>query len=129
MAIFEILLCTDEGSVLVESGRETLLPGETWAFSGATGQLICGTVIQPSLGVVNYSASTKYDDCGDCLENTLEFFTANTAYVGCIICCPCDTGSTVNQVTVPHPTWTDNYGNPVVQANSVVLGGPNGLNS
>ena len=129
MAIFEILLCTDEGTILVESGEQTLLPGQTWAFSGATGQLICGTVIQQSLGTPNYSASTEYEGCGDCLENTLEFFTANTAYEACIICCPCGTGATVNEVSVPHATWTDNYGNSVVQGNSVVLGGPNGLNS
>jgi hypothetical protein len=48
----------------------------------------------------------------------------------CEICCDCGaTGSTVNQITPPHPVWTDGYGSAVRQLNMIVLGGPNGLNN
>ena len=127
MSTFQILLCTDEEYVLGESGEETLNAGETWAFSGANGQIICGTVVAAAAGVPNYSAVTLYDGCGECLNATLEFFTAGTPYEACVICCPCGTGSTVNSVSTPHPTWTGLNGQVVVQANAVELGGMNGL--
>jgi len=129
MSTFQILVCTDEQIILAESGEETLSPGQTWAFSGATGEIICGTVIQPSPGVPNYSAATQYNGCGECLEETLEFMTAGTPYEACVICCPCGTGSTVNSVSTPHPVWTGLNGEVVVQASAVQLGGMNGLNS
>jgi hypothetical protein len=37
-------------------------------------------------------------------------------------------GTVATSVDTPHPTWTDNYGNVVVQGNAVLLGG-NGLNA
>jgi hypothetical protein len=129
MSTFQILVCIDEQIILAESGRETLSPGQTWAFSGATGEIICGTVVQPSPGVPNYSATTRYSGCGQCLEATLEFMTAGTPYEACVICCPCGTGSTVNSVSTPHPVWTGLNGEVVVQASAVQLGGMNGLNS
>jgi len=43
------------------------------------------------------------------------------------VCVECS-GSTFT-VETPHPVWTDNQGNPVVQLNMVVLGGENGVNS
>ena len=129
MSTFQILLCTDEQYILGESGEETLNPGETWAFSGANGQLICGTVVEAAIGIPNYSAVTLYEGCGDCLEETLVFITANTPYEACVICCPCGTGSTVNSVSTPHPVWTGIYGEIITQGNAVQLGGMNGLNS
>ena len=70
----------------------------------------------------------SYDGCEQCLFlNTPR--SGNTAYEECIICCPCDTGATVNSVSAPHPEWTDGYGTQVTQLNMVVLGGPNGLNA
>jgi hypothetical protein len=51
-------------------------------------------------------------------------------YTECVICCDCgSTGSTVTQVSPPHPVWTDGYGTPVNQLNMVTLGGMNGLNN
>jgi len=129
MSTFQILLCTDEQPILVESGRETLNAGETWSFSGASGEIICGTVVQASQGIPNYSAVTLYDGCGDCLADTLEFITAGTSYTTCVICCPCGTGTTVNTVSTPHPTWIGLNGQVVVQGNAVELGGMNGLYS
>jgi cell division septation protein DedD len=49
--------------------------------------------------------------------------SANTEYVECRICN--DVAETQN---TPHPVYTDNKGNEVIQMNAVVIGG-NGLNS
>lgn len=124
MSTFVILICNENQYAYVDEGRETLSAGETWSFSGDGGQIICGTVISASTVTPNYSAVTNYDGCGECLSATTLYFTANTIYDECVICN--DTSTTVD---APHPTWTDNYGNTVVQGNAVVLGGPNGLNS
>lgn len=124
MAIFQILLCEDNQYTYVDEGRETLLTGQTWAFTGSTGQIICGTVIEESLGVANFTASTEYDGCGDCIGATLQYFSANTDYNVCVTC----DGKPI-EVEVEHPVWTNLYGQPVVQLNAVELGGRNGLNS
>ena len=125
MAIFEILLCSNNPvNLLVESGEETLSIGQVWSFTGGSESPICGTVVQPSVGVPIYTAATLYSGCGDCLNNTLEFYTANSIDNNCIIC-----SGDATTVPNPHPTWTDNYGNPVVQGNAVQLGGQNGLYS
>jgi hypothetical protein len=56
--------------------------------------------------------------------------SAGTEYFECVICCDCgSTGSTVTQVSPPHPVWTDGYGTPVTQMGSVTLGGMFGLNN
>jgi hypothetical protein len=54
--------------------------------------------------------------------------SAGTEYFACNICCPCTTGETITQVSVPHPTWVNGQGNAVVLLDAVTLGGPNGLN-
>ena len=128
MSTFVILLCNEDNQyAYVDEGRETLSVGETWAFSGAGGQLICGTVVEQStLGVPNYSAATQYEGCGDCLSATTLYFTANTIEDICVVLCdPAD----VVEVDAPHPVWTGLYGEQITQGNAVVLGGPNGLNS
>jgi len=125
MATFVIIICNEDQYAYVDEGRESLSPGQTWAFSGTNGELICGTVIEQStLGVPNYSAATQYDGCGDCLSATTIYITANTIYDECVICN--DTSTTVD---APHPIWTGLYGAQITQGNAVVLGGPNGLNS
>jgi hypothetical protein len=124
MSTFVILLCNEDNQyAYVDEGRETLSVGETWAFSGDGGQLICGTVVETSTVPPNYSAVAQYEGCGDCLSATTLYFTANTIYNECVIC-----EGTSTTVSVPHPTWTDKYGNVVVQGNAVLLGG-NGLNA
>jgi hypothetical protein len=55
--------------------------------------------------------------------------SANSESTICVVCCPCTTGETVNNVVPPHPTWTNTQGTAVVQLNAVTLGGPNGLNN
>ncbi len=132
MSTFVFLLCNEGNQyAYVESGEETLLPGETWAFSSSTGQLLCGTVVQQSTaGFPNFSAATQYEGCGDCLSAITLYFTANTIQDICLILCddPETMGTVATEVAAPHPTWIDNYGNVVVQGNAVLLGG-NGLNS
>jgi len=54
----------------------------------------------------------------------METFSANTEYIMCEEC----SGSTF-QTIVPHPVWTDNKGNSVIQLDMIVLGGENGLNN
>ena len=55
---------------------------------------------------------------------TIPFITsANTEYVECRIC-----EGVANTQDTPHPVYTDNYGNEVIQMNAVLIGG-NGLNS
>jgi hypothetical protein len=108
-----------------------LSPGQTWAFSGDSGQIICGTVIATSTVVPNYSAVTLYDDCGDCLAATTTYITANTIQDICLVLCddPATGGTVATEVAAPHPIWTGIYGAQITQGNAVVLGGPNGLNS
>ncbi len=56
--------------------------------------------------------------------------SANTESFVCVICCDCGaTGSTITQVSPPHPVWSDGYGTPVTQLNMITLGGMNGLNN
>jgi hypothetical protein len=131
MSTFQILICDNQQTAYVEEGRETLSPGQTWGFSGSTGEIICGTVIQPSIGVPNFTAATLYDGCGDCLlENTI-YITANTVEDICLILCddPSSGGTVATQVSAPHPIWTGLYGEQITQGNAITLGGPNGLNS
>ena len=56
-------------------------------------------------------------------------YSAGSEYTECRTCCPCESGSTVTQLNVPHPVWTDNQGRAVQQIDSVQLGGMNGLYS
>lgn len=58
-----------------------------------------------------------------------EPISANTESLVCIVCCPCESGSTINQVSPPHPTWTNTEGKSVILLNAIELGGMNGLNS
>jgi hypothetical protein len=74
-----------------------------------------------------------YFNCSICSENNPDVNpprSANTESFVCVICCDCGaTGSTVNQVSPPHPVWTDGYGTQVTQLNMITLGGINGLNN
>lgn len=125
---YQVLICgNEEQYVLVDEGRFTLGVGEVWAFSSVTGQILCGTVVQPSpFGTPNFAASTQYEGCGDCLEATTIYITANTIEDICVVLCdPTD----VVEANTPHPIWIGLYGEQITQGNAVVLGGPNGLNS
>jgi len=74
-----------------------------------------------------------YFNCTICNQNTPDINpprSAGTEVFVCEVCCECGaTGTTVNQITPPHPVWTDGYGTPVTQLNMITLGGMNGLNN
>jgi hypothetical protein len=53
--------------------------------------------------------------------------SANTEVTFCDQICDGEGGTTVVEVSVPHPTYSDLTGGTVVQLNMVTLGGPNGL--
>ena len=129
MATFEIQLCGDQPQMLLVEGNELLLvTGSTWSFSSDTGQLICGTVVGPSVGVPNYTAATEFSGCGECITTITPNFTAGTIYEECYVCYN-PSGYTATSVSVPHPVWTGIYGANVVQGSAVQLGGMNGLYS
>jgi hypothetical protein len=50
--------------------------------------------------------------------------SANTESTVCVEC-----SGTTSVVIPPHPSWTNNQGDEVVQLNAITLGGPNGLNN
>jgi hypothetical protein len=70
-----------------------------------------------------------FNNCIDCQSFIPPPLSAGTEYTACVVCCPCEPGGTVRSVTVPHPTWTNQYGRSVVLLDAVQLGGMNGLNS
>lgn len=83
-----------------------------------------------SSGETNYSyVSGPFSDCDICIDETI-IISAGTEYKVCVFCCPCGaTGGTVNNVSVPHPTWTGLNGSSIILLDAVVLGGINGLNN
>lgn len=99
-----------------------------FSLDGSAPRCYIATGNVDSFGVDIPSQSINvFTRCEDCYKN--QTVTAGTEYTVCVICCPCDSGSTVTSVAVPHPVWTSTDGKAVVQSNMVVLGGPNGLNS
>lgn len=130
MAIEIFELCNEPGTyVNVNDGGAPIVTGETYSIiDGLSGAIYCATFVSgSSMPGPTYTLGTLFDSCFSC--NSSIPFSAGTEYEGCIICCPCSTGATVNEVSVPHPVWTGIYGNSVTQLNAVQLGGQNGLNN
>lgn len=123
MAVFQFILCTDETVIPVEFDGSPV-SNTVYLATGETGNQICGTIGDSAIGVPLYTATTQYDLCFDCLSEIYPTISANTDYNACVTC----SGSTFT-VEVPHPVWTNQYGQAVIQLNAVTLGGPNGLNS
>ena len=99
-------------------------------FNLDTNENICATFKGPSseIGVTFWIPDEgPFEECELCPTGFITK-TANTIYEACVVCCPCESGETITSVAVPHPTFTDLYGNPVIQGNAVLIGG-NGLNS
>jgi hypothetical protein len=112
-----------------ETYGDVPIVGETFKFFNLeTQEISCAEFLQinDASGVTIWQPDEgPFDNC-DC-ENPR---SANTESTVCVICCECGaTGSTINQVSPPHPVWTDGYGTPVTQLNMIVLGGPDGLNA
>jgi hypothetical protein len=79
----------------------------------------------------DFTPTNFYFDCTLCrVDNSDRTRNSGTESLICEVCCDCGaTGSTINQITPPHPVWSDGYGVQVRQLNMIVLGGPNGLNN
>jgi len=120
-------LCDQSGVfVQVDDNDATLVTGDTYSvIDGSTGAIYCATFVGGAPSGPEYTLGTLFDSCISC--NSSIPFSAGTEYKGCVICCPCGTGTTVNEVTLPHPEWTGLYGNPITQLDAVQLGGQNGL--
>jgi hypothetical protein len=65
-----------------------------------------------------------FTECG-CIDPPR---SANTESNICLEICT-ESGTTVTQVSPPHPEWTDGYGVQVTELNMITLGGMNGLNN
>lgn len=60
------------------------------------------------------------------VEDASAPYSSNTETFICVRDC---SGGTASFVSVPHATYTNAQGKAVVQLDTVVLGGPNGLNA
>ena len=67
---------------------------------------------------------SNYTTCDECLFG----FSAGTESTACNICWD-GSGYTATAVSVPHPSYTNQFGQTVVQLNAIQLGGMNGLNN
>jgi hypothetical protein len=122
--IYELKLCINDEVIPVEFDRSTPTLGATFSATGSTGEIVCGIVGSTTLGISNYTASTEYESCYECLSATTPTIMANEPYEVCVTC----SGSTFT-VEPPHPVWTGLYGETIIQENAVLLGGSNGLYS
>lgn len=106
--------------------------GDVFQFLDSRGNLICATH-------TGYSSNRgesgpepvdgPFENCWLCEPHDIPPRSANTETTVCVICCDCGaSASTINQVVVPHPVWTDGYSAEVTQMNMITIGG-NGLNS
>lgn len=92
----------------------------------------CSTILNTCPLPGDYPTVTPYAfylNCETCaFDNTRFPRNAGSETLLCIeVCGP--SGTTVTQVSPPHPVWTDAYGTEVTQLNMITLGGPNGLNN
>jgi hypothetical protein len=92
----------------------------------------CSTILNTCPLPGDYPTITPYAfylNCETCtFDNTRFPRNAGPETLLCVeICGP--SGTTVTQVSPPHPVWTDAYGTAVTQLNMITLGGPDGLNS
>jgi hypothetical protein len=76
------------------------------------------------LSVSKYLSSAPFPDCETCKNG----FSAGTESTACNICWD-GTGYTATVVSVPHPSYTNQFGQTVVQLDAIQLGGMNGLNN
>lgn len=126
MANYNVINCSDSEQIYIVSASTSLSEGDVVSFY--YGQLIvCGTVTGEEGSLRDGIYIETYGDCSECREDIIK--SAGTPYEVCLVCCPCESGETITSISVPHPAWTDLYGNTVIQTNAVQLGGANGLYS
>lgn len=74
---------------------------------------------------LEFLSTASFPDCDTCLTG----FTSGREYTMCEICCPCTTGETVTEVSVPHPSYTNISSQTIIQFDAITIGGFNGLNN
>jgi len=106
------------------------LTGRTYEIQYGSETPFCATFTELSpTGQTNYFyVGGPFNDCKTCQTETPTISAGTYDYTVCVIC---DDGSTETAVTVevPHPSYTNGYGQTVIQTQMVTLGGFNGLNS
>jgi hypothetical protein len=128
MANYILIPCSEVGqepikfTYIVDDREYSLNSEEVWLIENSVGDNFCGVVSASTSENASYTAVTIHTDCSTCAVS------AGTPYETCLVCCPCESGSTITSVSTPHPTWSNQYGTSVIQSNMVLLGG-NGLNS
>jgi len=80
--------------------------------------------VSPDFYEIEFLSTASFPDCGTCLNG----FSAGTESQSCNLCWD-GTGYTTSVISAPHPTWTNQYGQSINMLDSIVLGGPNGLNN
>jgi hypothetical protein len=82
---------------------------------------------EPNFSNINqiiFSNFSIENGCNECLYG----FSAGTESTSCQICWD-GSGYTATVVSVPHPSYTNQFGQTVVQLDAIQLGGMNGLNN
>lgn len=126
--------CSTRSTYVVSFLTDAPNPGETYylTFTGTTPDG-CYSIVNSDLGptVDVVLSQTFYSDCFICITNNKD--TSGTSvdnqYEYTNECCDPASGSTGSGSVVPHPTYSNDLGTPIVQLNAVELGGFNGLNN
>jgi len=109
----EIIFISNEGLLTGKTYQDTNLICITIDFSGATEDDITKTFLYG-----------PFDTCSGCtapIESGVDYTTCSQ----CIV-----SGETImTTVSQPHAVYTNEFGKAVIQMNTVVLGGINGLNN
>jgi hypothetical protein len=123
--------CTDNNnSVILTASTASLTfvpnPSSTYymTFSGASLQYVgCFSFVEFTNSSNQYqiTSNEEYTSCYNCRVVNIPT-SAGTIYYDCIIC-----DTTATTVNPPHPVYSNQFGQDVVQLNAVQLGGENGL--
>lgn len=113
----ETIILILEYSTRIDTSKIYQIPDGRCVSFSSTGE----TTTSQINSYITYGA---YDNCDECYKP----LSANTESYACVICCPCESGSTVNQQSLPHPIYSNGQNKGVEQLNAVTIGG-NGLNA
>jgi len=135
---FGFITCdTDQNEINIEAinfcnDYGVPITGETYEIRFDIGEPFCAKFIGLSpTGETNYNyVNGPFTSCENCQNMTPTTISAGTESKICVICCPCgSSGSTITNVSPPHPTWINLQGQSVVLLDAIQLGGINGLNA
>jgi hypothetical protein len=85
------------------------------------------SVYEPEFSIIEQIIHNNFsieNGCNECLNG----FSAGTESEACQICWD-GSGYTATVVSAPHPRWTNQFGQTVIQLDAITLGGQNGLNN